>query len=234
MARPPSTDVNETFLREVDEDLRRDQVRDFFVNNRVLLIAAVVLFLGASGGWLWWQNRQVEQSGTQVEELARIYRDFATGNFDKAPAELKPLAESSSEGISASALFTAAAIDLQKGDQKAALAKYQTLAANGDLPSPYRELALIRQTTLEFDQVKPDAVIEQMKPLAVPGEPWFGSAAELTALALIKQSKKAEAGKLFAAIARDKTAPESLRARSVQMASSLGVDASDAMPATAQ
>ena len=73
-----------------------------------------------------------------------------------------------------------------------------------------------------------------MKPLAVPGGPWFGSAAEMTALALIKQGKRAEAGKLFAAVARDKRVPESLRSRSVQIASSLGVDASDAMPAPAQ
>jgi hypothetical protein len=56
----------------------------------------------------------------------------------------------------------------------------------------------------------------------------------MTALALVKQGKRADAGKLFAAIARDKGVPQSLRARSVQIASSLGVDASDAMPATAQ
>ena len=64
--------------------------------------------------------------------------------------------------------------------------------------------------------------------------PWFGSAGEMTALALIKQGKKDEAGKLFAAIGRDKSVPEVIRGRAVQMASSLGVDASDLMDASAQ
>ena len=234
MARPPSTEVNETFLREVDEDLRRDQVRDFFVENRTFLIALVVLFLAAVGGLFWWQNHQRTKAGEQVEQLAQIYRDFATRNFSSAPAALQPLTNSSNEGVSATALFTSAAVDLEKGDQKAALAKYRGLAADGDLAQPYRDIALIRQTALEFDQLKPEEVIERMKPLAVPGGAWFGSAGEMTALALVKQGKRAEAGKLFAAIARDKSVPESLRARSVQIASSLGVDASDAMPATAQ
>ena len=35
----------------------------------------------------------------------------------------------------------------------------------------------------------------------------------MTALALIKQGKKEEAGQLFAAIAKDKTVPESIRDR---------------------
>lgn len=234
MARPPSTEVNETFLREVDEDLRRDQVRDFFVENRTFLIALVVLFLAAIGGLFWWQSHQRTKAGEQVEQLAQIYRDFATRNFSAAPAALQPLTTSSNEGVSATALFTSAAVDLEKGDQKAALAKYRGLAEDGGLAQPYRDIALIRQTALEFDQLKPEEVIARMKPLAVPGGAWFGSAGEMTALALVKQGKKADAGKLFAAIARDKSVPESLRARSVQIASSLGVDASDAMPATAQ
>ena len=73
-----------------------------------------------------------------------------------------------------------------------------------------------------------------MQPLAKAGSPWFGSAGELTGMAMIKQGKKTEAGRLFAAIAADRQVPESIRARSVQIAGTLGVDASASMPATAQ
>jgi hypothetical protein len=50
----------------------------------------------------------------------------------------------------------------------------------------------------------------------------------MTAMALIKQGKKQEAGRLFAAIAKDKTVPDESRARAVQIAASLGVDAGPA------
>jgi hypothetical protein len=52
----------------------------------------------------------------------------------------------------------------------------------------------------------------------------------MTALALIKQNKKQEAGQLFFAIAKDAGVPQTIRARAVQVAGSLGVDASSALP----
>ena len=73
-----------------------------------------------------------------------------------------------------------------------------------------------------------------MQPLTKPGSPWFGSAGELTAMAMIKQGKKLEAGRLFAAIAADRQVPESIRARAVQIAGTLGVDASASLPTIAQ
>jgi hypothetical protein len=48
----------------------------------------------------------------------------------------------------------------------------------------------------------------------------------MTAMALIKQNKKTEAGRLFAAIAKDKGVPEPIRDRALQLAGSLGVDVS--------
>ena len=66
-----------------------------------------------------------------------------------------------------------------------------------------------------------------MKPLAVPGEPFFTSAGELLAHAYLSQNKRDEAGALFAQIARDENTPESARARMLNMAGILGVDAVD-------
>lgn len=233
MARPPSTEVNESFLREVDDNLRRDTVRDFFVGNRITLIVAVVLFLAAAGATIWWREHKQAKTGAEVEELAKVYRDIGQGKFDQTAA-LKPITESSSDSVAASATFTAAAIDLEKGRNGDAIAKYKSLVDDKGLAAPYRDIALIRQTALEFDKLKPDEVITRLAPLSKPGEPWFGSAGEMTALALIKKGQKDEAGRLFASIARDKTVPQSVRSRAVQIASSLGVDVSDAMTASAK
>ena len=87
MAQPP--DISETFLREVDENLRRDQMRDFGKKYGSWLIAAVVLFLAASGGWIWWQQQQVKRSGEQVEQLGEIYRDIGAGNTGSGPSAAK-------------------------------------------------------------------------------------------------------------------------------------------------
>lgn len=232
MAQPP--DTNETFLREVDENLRRDQLRDFLKDNGAWLIAAVILFLAASGGFIWWKQYNVQRNEAHVEKLAQIYKDVGTGNLGQAPQQLDALSNSGSKGVRASAQFARAAIALQQGDTKLATATYTSIANDDGLPRPYRDAALIRQTALQFDQLQPQEVIARLAPLAKPGEPWFGSAGEMTALAMIKQGNRQQAGQLFAALARDQGVPEAIRARAVQVASSLGVDAGAAPQAQAQ
>ena len=232
MAQPP--DISETFLREVDENLRRDRARDFAKKYGGWLIAAVVLFVAASGAFIYWQQYKKQQSEKQVEQLTEIFRNIGNGDTTAAARQLDDLSQSGSKGVRASAVFTRAAVAVQQNDVKLAIAKYREIAGDTGLPKAYRDAAVIRQTALEFDSLQPQEIIARLQPLAKPGQPWFGSAGEMTAMALIKQGKKGEAGHLFAAIAKDKTVPDSLRARSVQIAGTLGVDASSAMPAPAQ
>lgn len=232
MAQPP--EISETFLREVDENLRRDQLRDFGKKYGAWLIAAVVLFLAASGGWIWWQQHQLQRSGEQVEQLGEIYQNIGAGQTKNAAQQLDVLSKSGRKAVRASAAFASAALAVQQNDSKTAIAKYRELANDNDLPGSYREIALIRQTALEFDQIQPQEVVTRLQPLAKPGNPWFGTAGEMTAMALIKQGKKEEAGRLFAAIAKDKSVADPMRERAVQIAGSLGVDASSALNTPAQ
>jgi hypothetical protein len=230
--QPP--DITETFVREVDENLRRDQMRDFFKKNGAWLAVAVILFLAVSGGYIWWQQHELDRSGTEVEKLAEIYKDVGSGNVAQAPQQLDELSKSSSKAVRASAEFARAAVAIQQGDNKLAINIYKSIAGDSGLPQPYRDAAVVRQTALEFDQLKPEDIIARLEPLAKPGEPWFGTAGEMTALAMIKQGRKPEAGQLFAAIARDNSVPQTIRARAVQVAGTLGVDASAAIVSQAQ
>ena len=228
------TDSGETFLREVDENLRRDQLRDVAKKYGAWIAAAVVLLLAAVGGWIYWQDRQAKAAAQYSEVLAQIYTDIGAGKVANVPQRLDALAAESSGALKASAMLARAAVAVEQNDRAAATAKFHQVAADDDLPQPYRDLGLIRATAMEFDTIRPEQVIARLQPLTKPGNPWFGSAGELTAMALIKQGKKLEAGRLFAAIAADQQVPDSIRARSVQIAGTLGVDASASMPAIAQ
>ena len=99
MAQPP--EINETFVREVEENLRRDQMRDFGKKYGGWIVAALVLFLAASGGWIYWQQRQVQNSERQVEQLAETYKDIAAGKTAAAPQKLDELATSRSKAVRA-------------------------------------------------------------------------------------------------------------------------------------
>ena len=232
MALPPQS--GETFLREVDENLRRDELQGLAKRYGGWLIGGLLMFLAGIGGWLYWQDRQRSESAEQSEILAQTYSDVGAGKMSTVPPRLDTLASDGGDVVRATALFARAAVAIEQNDRKLAVSKFREIADDTSLAQPHRDLALLRGTALEFDSIKPEEVIARMQPLAKPGLPWFGSAGELTALAYIKQGKKLEAGRLFAAIAADKQVPDSIRARAVQVAGTLGVDASASLPASAQ
>lgn len=233
MALAPDS-PNESFLREVDENLRRDQLEGFAKTYGKWLIAAVIVFLLVVGGYLYWQNRQQEQAAEQSEQLHAIFKDIGAGNADQAKGRLDALAASNNDVVRALALLTSGALALEGNDRQGAIANYRELAADEGLPEAYRNLAIIRITALEFDSIKPEEVVARLEPLAKPGNPWFGSAGEMTALAYLKQGQSERAARLFAAIAKDRHVPETIRSRAVQIAGTLGVDASAAFEQDAQ
>ena len=232
MALPP--DSSETFFKEVEENLRRDQFQSFFKTYGAWIAAAVVLFLGAVGGWIYWEQRQQQQSAAQSEEMHAVFGDIADQQLKTLTQRLDKLDDSSNDIVKASAILAQAALALDKNDRPAAISKYRQIAGDESLPQAYRDLGTIRVTALEFDAIAPEQVIARLQPLAKAGNPWFGSAGEMTALAYLKQGKKTEAGRMFAAVAADRQVPRTIRSRAVQIAGTLGVDASASLPALEQ
>ncbi len=228
---------NEAFLREVDDELRRDQMMTFWERYGRWTIAGIVVALAAFAGFLYWQHRQTEAAGVQGEQLQTAYDALGNSQPDQATTTLAPIAASNRDGYKALALMTQADILLSKQQDKAAAAKFAGIVADTSIAQPFRDLALIRQTTAEFDALKPQVVIERLRPLAVAGNPYFGSAGELVAMAYLNSGRKDLAGQMFGQIAKDETVPETIRQRAVQMAGSMGVDDSASVrvvsPATA-
>ncbi len=223
LALTPQT--NDAFLREVDEELRRDQALDFWQRYGRWVIAAIVGGLAIFAGVLYWQQRQEQRSGEQGQQFGALFESLGSGDQKKAIAPLADLAANGAPGYRASAKFVQADLALQKNDLKSAAAKFADVAADTSLAQPFRDLALIRQTSAEYDGLKPETVIARLSPLAVKGGPWFASAGEMVAIAHLRLKHPAQAGKLFGEIAGDPNVPETARQRAVQMAGALGVDA---------
>lgn len=230
MALAPG-ETNESFIREVDENLRRSQAEEFFRRWGGWLIAASLLLLAAIGGFIYWRNHQAQVAADQSEKLAAIIGDIGAGNTRTIDQRLAEIQNQGSDEYAGLARLTGAAFALQKSDRNKAIEAYRAIAADDDQPKAVRDAALLRGTALQFDGLKPEEVISRLEPMAKPESPWFGTAAELSAMAMLKQNRKSEAGRLFAAIAADKEVPESLRSRAVQIAGTLGVDATAQLPA---
>lgn len=217
----------DVFMREVDDALRQDEMSNFFKRFGIPVIAAIVVGLAALGGYLWWQHSKTESEGERGEQLIVAIDRVEAGNLDSAQEQLATIvADGSGTSVALAKLLQGGIA--QQQDRTADAAKlFGEVAADAEVPEPFRDLATIREVSAQFDTLEPQAVVDKLKPLATPGSPWFGAAGELVGVAYLKQGKEDLAGPLFAQIARDENAPETLRSRARQMAGLLGVDAVD-------
>lgn len=226
--------AQETFLREVDDALREDQLFSL-LRRRGLPIAALIGggLLGLAG-YLWYNDHTQSVIGKQGETFTMALDQLTAGRIQTAQTTMAPLAKDASPGFRAAVKLVEAGLAEQENKDDVAAKGFAAIAADTALPGPYRELATVREIASNFDKLAPQAVIDRLKPMAVPGKPWFGSAGELVAQAYLKQGKTEAAGALLAAIAKDKSVPDTLRRRTRQLAGQLGVDAVDDPAAAAR
>ncbi len=217
----------EGFFREVDEALREEELISAFKRYAVAAGAAVGLALLALGGYLWWTNHQADVRAGQAEQIVLALDKLDSGQQDAAFAQLGPVATDGSEGNRAAARILQAGIDTRQGKLAQATQLLGQVAADDRAPKPFRDLANIRSVALGFDKLPPEQVIARLRPLAVPGGPFFGSAGELVGMAYLRQGRRDLAAPLFGAMAHDTQVPDSLRARARQLAGVLGFDAVD-------
>ncbi len=223
----------DVFLREVDDAVRQDEMSSFFKRYGIPVIGVALAGLLGLAGYLWWDHSRTAAQGEHGEEFTRALDHIEAGNLDAGRKQLEPVASEAADGSGAAAKMMLAGIALEQGKREEAVKGFAAIAADGDAPGPLRDLATIREIAIGFDALPPQQVVDRLKPLAVPGNPWFGSAGELVGMAYLKQGRNDLAGPLFAAIARDKDTPESLRRRARQLAGLLGVDAVDDVKAVA-
>lgn len=215
---------DEAFLREVDDAVRASDLTSFWQRYGRWLLVALVAGLLAFGGWILYKQQQQAAADKQSEEFVDAMDKLRAGQEKEARAKLATLANAEQPGYRAMAQMVEANLLGEDGKTKEAIALYAKVAKDDSLPQTFRDLALIRQTSAEFDTLPPQTVIDRLKPLATAGNPWFGSAGELTALSYMKLGKDNLAGPIFAQIAKQDGLPQTMRSRAQQMAGALGVD----------
>jgi hypothetical protein len=221
---------NEAFYREVDDELRRDQALQTWERYRWLIVAGFVLLIAAIGGFIWWQNHRQARTAAQGEALTGIVEDMQKGAYRGTATRIAELEGSGNDTYRALGLISRANLLAQQGDAAGAARILGQVAADGDVPQEVRNAALVRQTTIEYAGLQPAQVIQRLRPLVQRGNPFHGTAGELTAHAHLRAQQSQQAGAVFKAIAEDDTVPESIRSRAVQMAGGLGIDATQDAP----
>ena len=212
----------ETFMREVDDAVRGDQLQSFFARFGIPVIAAVVLALGALGGWLYWNHQKVANAEENGRQFAAAVTAMEQQRPDAAAAQAEKLVTEGSPNYQLLARMIQGNAAELGNDAKIANARYGAAAAISDADPVFRDLALIRQTLVEFDTLEPAKVVERLQPVIDRNGPAFPPAAELAALAELKRGKTQQALALYRRIAESNLSSPSLKRRAQQMVANFG------------
>lgn len=214
--------AGELLIKEVDEELRQDQLNDLWKRHGNLLVgAAVALVLGVAGwqGWTAWQTKQNQAASRQYSEAQQLIEK------GKAAEANEILAKITAEGTSGYRLLAGmeqAGQRLKAGDVAGAAALYDSLAADSGIDDLYRDLARLKAAYLKLDSGDAAAIAKSVESLAVESSPWRHSAREIQALAALKQGDGAKAADIYRKLAEDPAAPQGIKGRAAEMAAAAG------------
>lgn len=217
---------DDVLIREIDEAVREDALYQFMRDHGLKVLGVITLGVAGLGAYLVWDHYAEQNLEKQSETLIASFDAAGARDFKGASDKVAGLiGDDSSDGARTAARFMQAGAAIEAGDTAKASGLYRAIVNDLETPAALRDLAKIRDVSLNYDRMKPADVITQLGPIAKPGNAYFGSAGELVAMAHVESGNRAEAGKIFAAIAKDEDQPETLRSRARQMAGLMGVDA---------
>ncbi len=204
-------------FREVDEDLRREQLHKLWDRFAPYVIGLAVLIVVATAGyrgWEYWQLRQAQASGDRFLAALQLAND---GKHDEAITALQALEKDGSGEYPILATFRIAAEKAAGGDATGAIAEYDAIAGRSGVPEDVRVLARLRAAILVVDQVDFADLKTRIGDLATVGNPWRHTAREILGLGAWRAGDLAAAKSYFDEISNDQETPDDLRQRSQLM-----------------
>jgi hypothetical protein len=167
---------------EVDEEVRREQLKKLWERYGGLLIGACILLIAAVGGWRgyeWWEGKKAAEAGAAFQAAVTLSTD---GKSKEAEEAFAKLAASGTTSYRMLAKFREAA-EVARNDPKAAVAIYDQLTADGSVGSVLQDLAALRAGTILIDTAPYSEIVRRLEPLAAADRTFRHSARAMLALA---------------------------------------------------
>lgn len=173
--------AEDNILREVDEELRSERMRNLWRRFGPYVIGAavaVVVVVAVNEGWSWWQRTNAARSS---ELFYTAIEHAEAGDVAAAQSALGEVKQEGSGKYPVLAEFREAALLAETGQTEEAVAAYDALSTSLS-NQRLRDLSLLLSAYLLVDQGNVSAVESRIGGLIAPDNPMRSSAREILGL----------------------------------------------------
>jgi hypothetical protein len=203
--------VSEIF-DEVDEEVRREQLKKLWDRYSIYIIAAAVLVVAAVGGWRGYQYLEAKKAAEAGAAFNKAVELSEQNKHSEAEAAFADLAAKAPAGYRMLARFRLAA-EAASRDPKAGAKIFDELAADRSIGTEQQELARIRGAGLLVDTAPYSEMLQRLQSETAPGATFRHVARELLALSAFRANDSAATRQWLDQIALDADTPPGLRSR---------------------
>lgn len=214
-------DRNEAFIREVDEELRREQLQKLWERYGIYVVGLALLLLAGVGGYKLLESRRLSESEAAGARFEQALRMVADGKEQDAAAIFADLASNGPAGYQLLAQLQIANAHAKAGRTDAAVAAFDAIAKAAQSDQVIAELAALKAAMLRLDAADWTEMENRLTPLIGERSVWRSMARETWALAAYKAGKAEDARKVFEQILADRATPQSVSERALVMLSLL-------------
>lgn len=207
------TDQRDSLAREIDEELRREQLLKLWEKYGTYIIAAAVLIIAGIGGFKYYEHRRAVAAEAAGMRFMSAVREAAQDKKADAQKALEEVAANAPAGYAALARLRLAAADREAGNTAQAAAAFEAIAKERGLDPLLADYARLQAAMLRLDSADWTDMQNRLTDLVADGNAWRFSARELLALAARKAGKTEEARKEFQRLLGDRNTPPSIGER---------------------
>jgi hypothetical protein len=203
--------VSELF-NEVDEDVRREQLKKLWDKYSIFIVAAALLVIAAVGGWRGYQyveGKKAAEAGAAFDKAVELSE---ANKHAEAEAAFNSLAATAPSGYRLLARLRAAG-EVASHDPKAAAKLYDDIATDRSVGALDQELARVRGAGLLLETSTYPDMLARLESATAPGASFRHTARELLALSAWRANDTTSARKWLDMIANDGETPPGLRSR---------------------
>ncbi|MEJ0019155.1 MAG: tetratricopeptide repeat protein [Acetobacteraceae bacterium] len=214
---------------EVEEELRAERAQQMLRRYGGLIVALIVLIIGAAGGWQgwrWYEARRDQAAAVEYLTAMNLAEAPAAGataaSRTAAAAAFAVVASSAPEGYATLARLREAALKADAGEVGDAVLLWDRVAGDASADPLLRDLATLMWAEHQIDTADPALLEARLKPLAAPTNAWRTLADEQLALLDIRQGKTEQARTTLQRLAADAAAPSGVRGRAGALLARMG------------